>query len=350
GGTKEVYQNKRLSAGQLPASTKPPRVVALDLLRLFGGMAKDMEITTFDRPVFIRFQDVLDNYALRFRTKAPLFRPTHLAVYRKDRYDWDRDRDRHDNCPRYDDGRRDVDVIKEIPTGRSTTRGGGESRIMTGTMTVIDTEIGDRDTDSRMEWISDMTMKKVPVSLEELIAKEEAEKREAEKPKFFTKEERAKLALEKRQQEVEELWRKQEQERHVRDENRNDREQHFECDFGRERDHRREPPKTPAAMELDDDKEVQVIRERHMDGERRKRKIRKMNEKVVFDWATDEDTSYDFNPLYANQHDARMFGRRHFAGMNIKDQIKQRSAFYNRMLEEPRTDRAEELMDIDRKD
>ncbi|RUP45411.1 hypothetical protein BC936DRAFT_148221 [Jimgerdemannia flammicorona] len=69
----------------------------------------------------------------------------------------------------------------------------------------------------------------------------------------------------------------------------------------------------------------------------RKRKIRKMNEKVVFDWATDEDTSYDFNPLYANQHDARMFGRRHFAGMNIKDQIKQRSAFYNRMLEEPRT-------------
>ncbi|RUS33833.1 hypothetical protein BC938DRAFT_483632, partial [Jimgerdemannia flammicorona] len=58
----------------------------------------------------------------------------------------------------------------------------------------------------------------VPVSLEELIAKEEAEKREAEKPKFFTKEERAKLALEKRQQEVEELWRKQEQERHVRDE------------------------------------------------------------------------------------------------------------------------------------
>ncbi|RUS28407.1 hypothetical protein BC938DRAFT_481922 [Jimgerdemannia flammicorona] len=111
-------------------------------------------------------------------------------------------------------------------------------------------------------------------------------------------------------------------------------------------------------MELDDDKlndkEVQAIRERYMGGERRKRKIRKMNEKkFVFDWAADEDTSYDFNPLYANRHDAQMFGRGHFAGMDIKDQIKQRSAFYNRMLEERRTveekDRAEELMDIDRK-
>lgn len=91
-----------------------------------------------------------------------------------------------------------------------------------------------------------------------------------------------------------------------------------------------------------------------MGGERRKRKIRKMNEKkFVFDWAADEDTSYDFNPLYANRHDAQMFGRGHFAGMDIKEQIKQRSAFYNRMLEERRTEeekgRAEELMDIDRK-
>ncbi|KAG1046753.1 hypothetical protein G6F43_010772 [Rhizopus delemar] len=43
--------------------------------------------------------------------------------------------------------------------------------------------------------------KKVPVSIEELLKKKEQEQKETEKPKFLTKEERAKIALEKRQKE-----------------------------------------------------------------------------------------------------------------------------------------------------
>jgi ATP-dependent RNA helicase DDX23/PRP28 len=83
-----------------------------------------------------------------------------------------------------------------------------------------------------------------------------------------------------------------------------------------------------------------------MGGERKKRKIRKMNEKkFVFDWDAGEDTSIDFNPLYANRHNAQMFGRGHFAGIDIKEQKKIRAPFYSQLLDERRTsdqkDRAE---------
>ena len=64
-----------------------------------------------------------------------------------------------------------------------------------------------------------------------------------------------------------------------------------------------------------------------------------MNErKFVFDWDTTEDTSYDFNPLYANRHSAQMFGRGHIAGVDIKEQKKQRSKFYNKLLNDRQTE------------
>jgi ATP-dependent RNA helicase DDX23/PRP28 len=64
-----------------------------------------------------------------------------------------------------------------------------------------------------------------------------------------------------------------------------------------------------------------------------------MNErKFVFDWDAGEDTSSDFNPLYANRHNAQMFGRGHLAGIDIKEQKKKQSAFYNSLLRERRTD------------
>ncbi|CAO3611072.1 unnamed protein product [Mucor hiemalis] len=73
-----------------------------------------------------------------------------------------------------------------------------------------------------------------------------------------------------------------------------------------------------------------------------------MNErKFVFDWDAGEDTSHDFNPLYANKHNAQMFGRGHMAGIDMKDQKKHQSEFYDRLLKERRTeeeiDRASEL-------
>lgn len=83
---------------------------------------------------------------------------------------------------------------------------------------------------------------------------------------------------------------------------------------------------------------LRTYQERYFGGERKKRKIRRMNErKFVFDWDAGEDTSYDFNPLYANRHSAQMFGRGHIAGVDIKEQKKHRSEFYNRLLKDRQT-------------
>ncbi|KAJ8654783.1 hypothetical protein O0I10_009504 [Lichtheimia ornata] len=216
----------------------------------------------------------------------------------------------------------------------------------------------------------DPAKRRVPISIEELIERKEQEKNAANKPKFLTKEERQRLALERRQKEVEEKRKREEQERQARqsfdmkaeDEYRRTmQEQHSRHSrhgrsSRRENDNKRRErtPEEPDSENGLNDKEKQAIRERYFGGERKKRKIRRMNErKFVFDWDAGEDTSYDFNPLYANRHSAQMFGRGHIAGVDIKEQKKHRSEFYNRLLKDRQTaeeqERAMELMEMDRK-
>jgi len=101
-------------------------------------------------------------------------------------------------------------------------------------------------------------------------------------------------------------------------------------------------------------KEIQAIRERFMGGERKKRKIRRMNEKkFVFEWDASEDTSHDINPLYAHKHDALLFGRGMIAGIDVKEQKRQRSKFYDDLLERRRNleekDRAGQLLEKQKK-
>ncbi|KAI8368683.1 P-loop containing nucleoside triphosphate hydrolase protein [Choanephora cucurbitarum] len=206
--------------------------------------------------------------------------------------------------------------------------------------------------------------KKIPISIEELVKKKEEESKLTEKPKFLTKEERAKLALEKRQKEVEQIRQKQTEERKARekfdfaaeDEYRRtqDRSRHDSrrSDRRDKRDRYRDYEEEEQAMDAAlTEKEKQAIRERYFGGERKKRKIRRMNErKFVFDWDAGEDTSYDFNPLYANKHSAQMFGRGHIAGIDLKEQKKHQSEFYDRLMKERRTseeiDRASTLKQI----
>ncbi|KAJ3405836.1 DEAD (Asp-Glu-Ala-Asp) box polypeptide 23 [Chytridiales sp. JEL 0842] len=192
----------------------------------------------------------------------------------------------------------------------------------------------------------ELKTKRVPLSLEELLAKKKEEKEAADKPVFLSKEERAKLALEKRAREVEEKRAKEEEERKAREgffkesatvaasssrylnrdnyaDNRRSR-----YDGGRRNDrydrHERPPPVTATAKkpELEPsvplaEKELQGIREKYMGTEKKKRRIRRMNEKkFVFDWAADEDTSVDFNPIYAKKHDVQLFGKGLIADVN----------------------------------
>ncbi|GAN08722.1 pre-mRNA-splicing ATP-dependent RNA helicase prp28 [Mucor ambiguus] len=273
------------------------------------------------------------------------------------RYDDYRDgrsnRDRDDNARRYEDDRRSE---KDRSSNKDT--------------------VVDEDTKMTSAEASSTTpaKKRVPISIEELLQKKQEEKKLTEKPKFLTKEERAKLALEKRQQEVEAQRKKQQEERKAREnfdlaaevehrktqdfsrpsfssryDDRRDRDRDRDRDRRgdysynkRSRDSRRDSV-DDAAMGIDEDaalteKEKQAVRERYFGGERKKRKIRRMNErKFVFDWDAGEDTSYDFNPLYANKHNAQMFGRGHLAGIDSKEQKKQQSEFYDQLLKERRT-------------
>ena len=97
-----------------------------------------------------------------------------------------------------------------------------------------------------------------------------------------------------------------------------------------------------------DENELQVLRDRYMGIEKKKRRVRRMNDKkFVFDWDATDDTSKDFNPIYAKRHEAQLFGRGLIAGIDAKTQKKERAAFYDHLLQQRRTelekDRAYEL-------
>lgn len=275
--------------------------------------------------------------------------------YRDSRSNKDRD-EREDNSRRYEHDRR----YESERNSRDT---------------VIDEDV--RMTSASPSVPAPAPKKRVPISIEELLQKKEEEKKLTDKPKFLTKEERAKIALEKRQQQVEEQRKKQQEERKARenfdlaaedeyrktqdfsrssssryddrrggdrDRDRNrDRDRRGDYNYNkRNRDGKREAIDEAALAEEEDaaltEKEKQAIRERYFGGERKKRKIRRMNErKFVFDWDAGEDTSYDFNPLYANKHNAQMFGRGHLAGIDSKEQKKLQSEFYDQLLKERRT-------------
>lgn len=241
--------------------------------------------------------------------------------------------------------------------------------------------------------------KRVPLSIEDLLKKKEEEEL-ASRPKFLTKEERAAIALKRRQEEADAIRQEREAElkknrdlykddldgrrnydrdrfrsrdrERERDRDRDrdrDRNRERERERDRDRERRRERERTKDKETQGDrvtkefkiqdpfdekaqKKELEVIRERYMGGGlTNKRKIRRMNErKFVFDWDATEDTSQDHNPLYAERHQAQMFGRGSFAGFDSKENPKEKTRFYDRLLETRRSEmeksRASELQTL----
>uniref|UniRef100_A0A1B6CIF5 Probable ATP-dependent RNA helicase DDX23 n=2 Tax=Clastoptera arizonana TaxID=38151 RepID=A0A1B6CIF5_9HEMI len=187
-------------------------------------------------------------------------------------------------------------------------------------------------------------VKKEPLSLEELLAKKQAEEAARSKPKFLTKEERAIEALRKRQEEVDEIRRRQDEERRKRedfskevgkssDDNRRDQD-----NFRRPRDRVEEKEVTK-----DKEKEGEAIKERYLGIIKKKRRVRRLNDrKFVFDWDASEDTSVDYNPLYKERHQVQFFGRGNVAGIDIKAQKRDQSKFYGELLEKRRTEAEKE--------
>ncbi|XP_030030935.2 probable ATP-dependent RNA helicase DDX23 [Manduca sexta] len=201
------------------------------------------------------------------------------------------------------------------------------------------------------------TIKKEPLSLEELLAKKKAEEEARSKPVFLTKEQRAALALERRREQVEAMKahvdrpaiatidltgpsKKEEKEksRDERDrERREERERKYEerkAAADRKRDNNEESSKTK-----DKEREEEAIKARYLGIIKKKRRVRRLNDKkFVFDWDASEDTSNDYNTLYKERHQVQFFGRGHIAGIDIKAQKKDHSKFYGNLLEKRRTE------------
>lgn len=214
---------------------------------------------------------------------------------------------------------------------------------------------GNEDDDEKR----DDKIKKEPLSLEELMAKRQAEEMARSKPVFLTKEQRAAEALKRRQQEVDEQRKKMDEERKIRMQFMEEAKRSMENDKERERRERREKREAEEASaaaaaaaggvatesdrdkvrELKDkEKELEAIRERYLGLMKKKRRVRRLNDrKFVFDWDASEDTAVDYNPIYKERHTVQFFGRGHVAGIDLKSQKKEQSKFYGELLEMRRT-------------
>ncbi|KAL7266781.1 mRNA splicing protein prp28, partial [Rhizina undulata] len=238
-----------------------------------------------------------------------------------------------------------------------------------------------------------------PLSIEEILKKKKEADEAAKKPKFLSKAQREALALEKRRKEVEELKKRDQAERQARlDSQPNDQSYRgSQSNSGGSRApptgpkayRDREPPTGPAAMRnqqgpprgprsemppppppppadarsSQSDKkqpiveaEAAEIRKRYMgidpdsSAQANKKKRRKTSErKFTFEWGAEEDTSPDYNPLYANRAEAHFFGRGRLGGFAESEKPTQG---YVKALEARGDDekrRAREILEMERK-
>merc|ERR1712013_138934 len=107
-------------------------------------------------------------------------------------------------------------------------------------------------------------------------------------------------------------------------------------------------------VDKDKGKELDAIKKRYLGGEKKKKRVRRLNDrKFVFDWDAGDDTSVDYNPIYKEKHEVRLFGRGTVAGIDVKTQKK--SDFYISIIEERRSAQEKEqektrLKNIQRKE
>lgn len=235
-----------------------------------------------------------------------------------------------------------------------------------------------------------------PLSIEEILKKKKEADEAAAKPKFLSKAQREKLALEKREKEVEEQRRKQEAERvpFKNGYSSNDKfgvsnglngnrgpgsvptgprsmrngQPDSNAPTGRNGDMR--PPskaisattkgslageKRPANGEST---EAALTRTRYMGAEAavskfsaNKKRKRTTEKKFNFEWNTEEDTSPDYNPLYAQRADVNFFGRGKLGGFAEDTEASVRK--YARALQERDPEagslRAKELLEMERR-
>jgi ATP-dependent RNA helicase DDX23/PRP28 len=244
---------------------------------------------------------------------------------------------------------------------------------------------------------------RAPLSIEEILQKKKEADEAAAKPKFLTKAQREKLALEKRTKEAEEQKRKAEPESRMPETNGFGQEN---TSYARTNDSYRnsssvptgpkamrqngsalpngshtqsrhtahgrangdmgppaKPTKNSTASEKrpaeDKDPEAELIRLRYMGADNnqstfsaKKKRRRTTEKKFNFEWNVEEDTSTDYNPIYASKAEANFYGRGRLGGF-AEDVTDSGALKYAKALEERDGEagsiRAKELLEMERR-
>nr|CAD2140846.1 unnamed protein product [Meloidogyne enterolobii] len=180
------------------------------------------------------------------------------------------------------------------------------------------------------------------------------------KPKFLTKAEREAEALQRRKEEVERKQKElkdleKQRNKFLSEARKSDRDSRRDRDYRRDRDRRsrsrsrtrskeREERRNERIAEKDRERMQEAIKTRYLGAPKEKRKWgRRLHErKFIFDWEPTDDTSNDYNDLYKERHEVQFLGRGSIAGMDVNQQKKQKSEFYQKLLEQRRSEAEKE--------
>lgn len=231
------------------------------------------------------------------------------------------------------------------------------------------------------------SQRKQPPSIDDILKAKRAQEAAAAKPKFLSKAERERIALEKREKEVAAQRRASGAEAAV-DGGRNGAQNGAGSNSGpgavptgprSMRQDRREnardmaPPAVPDRSDRDrtdrtdkktkrpppEDAEAAMIRNRYMGAEQnqstfsaKKKRKRTTEKKFNFEWNEEEDTSYDYNPIYQQRAEAHFFGRGRLGGFTDDATERSTQAFIAAMVErdpESGRARAEAILEMERR-
>jgi len=233
------------------------------------------------------------------------------------------------------------------------------------------------------------SQKKQPPSIDDILKSKREQEAAAAKPKFMSKAERERLALEKRQKEVEEIQKRREaangppngasQNGQARS---NGASKSTSSIPTGPRSMRPDPPSGPSSMRYDrrnggdmapppvpdrkagkrpppEDTEAALIRNRYMGAEQnqstfsaKKKRKRTTEKKFNFEWNEEEDTSYDYNPIYQQKAEAGFFGRGRLGGFTEEATDAGTRRFIQAMIErDPESGRirAEQILEMERR-
>jgi ATP-dependent RNA helicase DDX23/PRP28 len=236
------------------------------------------------------------------------------------------------------------------------------------------------------------SQKKQPPSIDDILKVKREKDAAAAKPKFLSKAERERIALEKRQKEVDEIQKRREASstssvgassngqsqsngsygaptsiptgpRSMRPDiptgpsgrnQRNDR---------NDRNGDMAPPPVPEKKSgkrpPPEDTEAAIVRTRYMGAEQnqstfsaQKKRKRTTEKKFNFEWNVEEDTSYDYNPIYQQKAEAGFFGRGRLGGFTEEVTEQGSQKFIEAMIERDPVsgrERAERILDMERR-